>query len=117
MSIPKCFFSDSALCCKASNCPHANLNALIELLASHIPNALVRHHLCFGLQKPQSHFTRRRKIIDLKTSYCYFQLITFQSFFHYTAMTLNYPHCSVCDGVHQCISFPEIVIKNVLLFN
>jgi len=47
--LPKWLFSNRALCCEACDCPHAYLNALIQLFAAHVPDALVRYHLSFSL--------------------------------------------------------------------
>ena len=46
---PEGILSDIALRCKAGDGPHADLNAVVELLASHVPHALVGHRLRFGL--------------------------------------------------------------------
>jgi hypothetical protein len=49
-SLPQSLLSDGPLRGEAGDGPHADLDALVQLLAAHVPHALVRHHLRSGLQ-------------------------------------------------------------------
>lgn len=51
--IPQRLLPSGALRSKAGDGPHADLDALEELLATHVPHALVGHHLCTGLAKAE----------------------------------------------------------------
>ena len=52
--LPQRIFTDSSLRSEASNSPNSDLYAREELLAPHVPHALVRQRLSFGLQHCQS---------------------------------------------------------------
>ena len=48
--LPQRLFANGTLRREAGDGPHADLDATVELLASHVPNALVGHDLGLGLQ-------------------------------------------------------------------
>lgn len=47
---PEGLLTDCPLRCKARDGPNANLDALVQLLAAHVPHTLVRHNLRSRLQ-------------------------------------------------------------------
>ena len=55
--LPERFLAHGSLWSEAGNSPDPDLDALVELLASHVPHTLVRYHLSFGLKRTGHNLT------------------------------------------------------------